>query len=178
MQLGSNASLPILEQVWRQRSTLLGLKCVYRNKVVRAQKTVKFAGGGRHCSIFFQISCELPAAALIINETIHFYSLGGEPKNAWFGFHFTSNQFVGKETVPPARMSHCNTTLYQWHSCTQRRKSHWSQKVNNRNRHSRPRFLVSTAVNITVMENSCVWETSCTDSLVRSNNFVVSWSFH
>lgn len=33
------------------------------------------------------------------------------------------------------------------------------------------------AVNITVMENSCVWETSCTDSLVRSSNFVCKLEF-
>lgn len=127
--------------------------------------------------MFFQISCELPAAVLIINETIHFYSLGGEPKNSWFGFHFISNQFVGKETMPPARMSHCNTTLYQWHSCTQRRKSHRSWKVNNRNRHSRPLFWVSTTVDIAIMENFCLWETSCTDSLVRGSNFVHKLEF-
>lgn len=41
MQLGSYASLLVLEQVWGQRSTLLGFKCVYWNKVLRAQKTVK-----------------------------------------------------------------------------------------------------------------------------------------
>lgn len=41
MQLGSNASLLTLEEVWRQKSTLLGFKCVNWNKVVQAQKAVK-----------------------------------------------------------------------------------------------------------------------------------------
>lgn len=91
MQLETNMSLLILNQVWRQRSTLLGFKCVYWNKVGWARKTVKsiyLLEEEDTAVFFFWISFELPAALLIINETIHFYSLGGEPKNSWFGFSF------------------------------------------------------------------------------------------
>lgn len=38
-------------------------------------------------------------------------------------------------------------------------------------------FWVSTTVDIAIMENSCLWETSCTDSLVRGSNFVHKLEF-
>lgn len=56
--------------------------------LVLAQKIIKpvVVQGGRYPKCLSQIYFEPPAIVLIINESIRFCILGGEPKNHVFGF--------------------------------------------------------------------------------------------
>lgn len=89
----------------------------------------------------------------------------------WFSFHLKSAH--QERTMPPARLSHCNTTPYQWHSCMQRRKAHWSWKVINRNNFKKSFFFLNAHyfVNVIITGKSFLKEIGCTDSLIRGRSF-------